>query len=147
LTIKVENIEEFKKRFTSIANEKLKNHDVMNKLTLDAKIDFNEITFDFMESLRLLEPYGNENPQPLLYCYAKQAWPPKVIGRSHLKLYLQQGERMLEGIAFGKAAESPSLRKKNLTLQVAFTPQINNFQGPSIQLMIRGFRIIDEEDV
>lgn len=144
LTIKAEHIEEFKKRFIAAANETLKHQDVLNKLSLDAKIHFDEITFDFMESLRLLEPYGNENPQPLLYCYAKQAWPPKVIGRSHLKLYLQQGDRMLEGVAFGMGAKSADLRKKNLTLQVAFTPQINNYQGPSIQLMIRGFRIVEE---
>jgi len=93
-----------------------------------------------MESIRLLEPFGNENPQPILYAEAKQAWPPKVIGKTHLKLYLEQGDRMLEGIAFGKAGDSPMLRKKEMTLWVAFTPQINNFQGQSIQLMIRDFK-------
>jgi single-stranded-DNA-specific exonuclease len=97
-----------------------------------------------MESIRLLEPYGNENPQPILYTIAKQAWPPKVVGKTHLKLYLEQDDRMLEGIAFGQASQSPMLRKKNLKLRIAFTPQINNFQGPSIQLMIRDFQIIEE---
>lgn len=145
LTIKSENIPEFKKRFIEAANEKLKHHDVMTKLRLDAPISFEDITFDFMESLKLLEPYGNENPQPILYCHAKQAWPPKVIGKNHLKLYLQQGERMFEGFAYGKASQSPHLRKPNLTLRVAFTPQINNYQGPSILLMIRDFKILEEE--
>ena len=98
-----------------------------------------------MESIRLLEPFGNENPQPILYCDAKQAWPPKVVGKTHLKLYLEQGDRILEGIAFGKAHYSPLLRKKDLTLRVAFTPQINDFQGQSIQLMIRDFKILDEQ--
>ena len=115
----------------------------MNKLYLDAEIKFDDLTFDFMESIRLLEPYGNENPQPILYSDAKQAWPPKVVGKTHLKLYLEQGDRMLEGVAFGKAAHSPQLRKKELTLRVAFTPQINNFQGQSIQLMIRDFRTLE----
>jgi single-stranded-DNA-specific exonuclease len=146
LTIKVEHIEEFKRRFVKAANEKLQHHDVMNKLALDAEVNFHDITFEFMESLKLLEPYGNENPQPVFFCKAKQAWPPKVIGKSqHLKLYLQQGERMLEGIAFGKAGASPILRRKNLTLLIAFTPQIINFQGPSIQLMIRDFKILEDD--
>ncbi|MCB1112549.1 MAG: single-stranded-DNA-specific exonuclease RecJ [Chlamydiales bacterium] len=152
LTVKEENIEAFKKCFIAGANAKLQNHDILNKLYLDAEISFKDITFDFMESLKLLEPYGNENPQPVFYCKAKQAWPPKIVGRStHLKLYLLQGpageERMLEGIAFGRAGDSPQLRRKDLTLQVAFTPQINNFQGqgPSIQLMVRDFRILDED--
>lgn len=143
LTIKLQHIEEFKRRFIEAANAKLGDNDVMQKLHLDAEVKFNELTFDFMESIRLLEPYGNENPQPVLYCYAKQAWPPKVVGKTNLKLYLEQDDRMLEGIAFGKADQSPILRRKDLTLLVAFTPLVNNFQGPSIQLMIRDFKIVD----
>jgi single-stranded-DNA-specific exonuclease len=143
LTIKEQNIEEFKRRFIAAAETKLEESDVMTKLYVDAEVSFDELTFDLMESIKLLEPFGNENPQPILYSNAKQAWPPKVIGKTHLKLYLEQGERMLEGIAFGKAGQSPILRKKDLTLSVAFTPQINNFQGQSIQLMIRDFKTVN----
>lgn len=145
LTIKEQNIEEFKRRFVHAAEEKLRESDIQTKLYVDAEVNFHDITFDLMESIKLLEPYGNENPQPVLYCDAKQAWPPKVIGKTHLKLYLEQGDRMLEGVAFGKAAQSPLLRKKDLTLRVAFTPQINNFQGQSIQLMIRDFQILNDK--
>ncbi len=143
LTIKEMHIEEFKKRFIAAATAKLQDSDVINKLYVDAEVNFHDLTFDFMESIKLLEPYGNENPPPILYSDAKQAWPPKVIGKAHLKLYLEQGDRMLEGIAFGKASHSSMLRKKDLTLRVAFTPQINNFQGQSIQLMIRDFKILN----
>lgn len=143
LTIKEDHIEEFKKRFLNAADVKLNDLDVMTKLHLDAEVGFDELTFDLMESIRLLEPYGNENPQPIFYCDVKQAWPPKVVGKTHLKLYLEQGDRMLEGIAFGKASQSSLLRKKNLMLRVAFNLQINNFQGPSIQLMIRDFKIVE----
>ncbi|CRX39029.1 single-stranded-DNA-specific exonuclease RecJ [Estrella lausannensis] len=147
LTVQADKIDEFKRRFIEAANQKLKNHDIMTKLSLDAEINFEEITFDFMESLKLLEPYGNENHQPIFFCKAKQAWPPKVVGKSHLKLYLQQGDRMLEGIAFGKAQLGPNLRRKNLTLLVAFTPQINTYQGLSIQLLIRDFKVLKEEEL
>jgi single-stranded-DNA-specific exonuclease len=142
LTIKKENIPEFKRRFIEMADAKLEEHDVASKLYLDAEVRFKDLTFDFMEALNLFEPYGNENPQPILYCEAKQAWPPKVVGKYHLKLFLEQGDRMLEGIAFGKGHLSPHLRRKDLTLKIAFTPQINNYQGQSIQLMIRDFQIL-----
>lgn len=144
LTIKESNIDEFKRRFFKAADEKLTDVDVVTKLYLDSEVSFSDLTFDFMESMRLLEPFGNENPQPILYCDAKQAWPPKVVGKTHLKLYLEQGDRILEGIAFGKAEFSPHLRKRDLTLRVAFTPQINDYQGQSIQLMIRDFKILEE---
>lgn len=142
LSIKEENIPEFSKRFIAAANTKLLENDVLNKIHLDAKIDFEELTFDFMESMSLLAPFGNGNPQPLFYCNAKQAWPPKVVGRN-LKLYLEQGDRMLEGIAFGQAAQSPHLRKKDMVLRVAYTPQITTFQGPSIQLLIKDFQVVE----
>jgi single-stranded-DNA-specific exonuclease len=141
LTIKEEHIDEFKKRFIEAANQKLKDSDVMSKLPLDAEINFSDLTFDFMESARLLEPYGNENPQPILYCDAWQTWPPKIVGKTHLKLYLEQGDRVLEGVALGRAAHSAQLRRKNLKLRVAFTPQINK---SSIQLLIRDFKILEE---
>lgn len=148
LTIQESHIEEFKRRFIGAADAILTEHDVMTKLFLDSEVHFSDLTFDFMESMRLLEPFGNGNYPPVLYCNAKQAWPPKVVGKAHLKFYLLEhfntdmsnGERMLEGIAFGRASDSSSLRKRNLSLEIAFTPQINNFQGPSIQLMIRDFK-------
>jgi single-stranded-DNA-specific exonuclease len=140
LTIPRQNIPEFKRRFIAAANAKLQDSDVVSKLYLDSEVSFSDITFDFMESIRLLEPFGNENPPPILYADAKQEWPPKVVGKTHLKLFLYQEEqeRMLEGIAFGKAHLSPLLRRRDLLLRVAFTPQINDFhQGPTIQLMFR----------
>lgn len=145
LSIKEEHIEVFTKRFLDAADKQLKAQDIVSKLTLDAAVKFNDLTFDFMESLRLLEPYGNGNPPPILYTDAKQAWPPKVVGKTHLKLYLEQGDRILEGMAFGKAALLHVLKKKNLTLRVAFTPQINvHHEKSSIQLMIRDFQIKEE---
>jgi single-stranded-DNA-specific exonuclease len=65
------------------------------------------------------------------------------VGKAHLKLYLEQGDRMLEAIAFGKAAKSPQLRKRK-TVRVAFTPQT---EGTSIQLMVRDFKIIEESPI
>ncbi|HKZ00249.1 MAG TPA: single-stranded-DNA-specific exonuclease RecJ [Rhabdochlamydiaceae bacterium] len=144
LTIREENIEAFKERFINSANLVLKEHDVIAKLHLDAKISFNELTFDFMESLNLLEPFGNENHAPILYCDAKQIWPPKVVGKTHLKLYLEQNERLLEGIAFGMAEKRNRLCRKNLMLHIAFTPHINTFLNKSsIQLQVRDFQIIE----
>lgn len=147
LTIKEEHIEEFKQRFIASANQKLKDIDVMNKLQLDAEIKFSDLTFELMESGKLLEPYGNGNSPPIFYGEAWQTWPPKVVGKTHLKLYLEQrdqtdgDDRVLEGVALGKAAYSTQLRKKNLKLLIAFTPQINK---SSIQLLIRAFKVLEE---
>ncbi len=143
LTIKEEKIPAFKKKFIQIANERLKDQDITTKLYLDAQIDFTQLTFDFMESLSLLEPFGNGNASPLLYCDVKQVWPPKVVGKSHLKFFLEQNDRMLEGIGFNMAQRKGEIRKKDLKLKIAFTPYVNLFLNKaSIQLQIKDFLIL-----
>ena len=143
LTIKEENIPQFKKLFIKAADKALHDKDIVAKLHLDAKINFNDLTFDFMESFNLLEPFGNENPSPILYCDAMQIWPPKVVGKYHLKLFLEQGDRMLEGIAFGLAHRRDQIRRKNILLRIAFTPHVNLFLNKaSIQLQIKDFQLV-----
>jgi single-stranded-DNA-specific exonuclease len=143
MTIKEENVEKFKKRFIHAANSSLKESDISPKLYLDAEANFKDLTYDLLSSLELFEPYGNENHQPVLYCQARQAWPPKVIGGSHLKLYLEQEDRMLEGIAFGMADKLQHLKKRNLVLKIAYAPQINRFHNKSsIQLIIKDLQIV-----
>lgn len=138
LTIRQEHVEEFRRRFLAMADKTLSDTDLMTKLHLSGKLQFKDITYDFMESLSLLEPFGNGNPAPIFYADARQIWPPKVIGKAHLKLFLEDQERVLEGIAFGFANRKEKLMHKNLKLRVAFTPQINYFLNrSSIQLNIK----------
>ena len=133
----------FRKNFIAAAEKELTDRDVTPKLHLDAKVNFSELTFDLLESLSLLEPFGHENPAPILYCDVMQIWPPKVVGKYHLKLFLEQGDRALEGIALGQALKKEELARKNMALRIAFTPQINVFRGkPSIQLMIKDIQVI-----
>lgn len=144
LTIPTEHLKEFSEHFIAAADAQLSDHDVQCKLKLDAPVEFRDLTFEFMESLHLLEPYGNENPPPVLYADAVQAWPPKVVGKSHLKVYLEQDGWMLEGIGFGMGERIDELRsKKRAKVRAAFTPQVNNFQNKaSIQLLLKDFTII-----
>lgn len=143
LSIKEENIAAFAKNFTQAANKCLSTQDIATKLQLDAEISFKDLTFEFLESLNLLEPFGTGNPVPIFYCNAKQSWAPKVVGKMHLKLYLEQGDRILEGIGFGLADRRSSLCKKGALLHIAFTPHLNTFLNKSsIQLLIKDFKVL-----
>jgi len=138
LTLRESSIEQFTRRFLEIADNTLQEQHITPKLSLDAEVRFEDLTFDLMESIKLLEPYGHGNMAPLLYADCKQIHDPKIIGKQHLKLYLEQKERMLEGIAINQAWRLPELQKKS-TLRVAFTPQVT---GSSIQLLVRDFQPI-----
>lgn len=142
LMIKEENILQFKKLFIEQANKTLNNDDFLPKLRLDGRVQFEDLTFEFLDSIQLLEPYGTGNPPPILYTDVTQTWPPKVVGKTHLKLYLEQNEIMLEGIGFGLGEHRSRLSKKNLDLQLAFTPHVNVFLNKSsIQLLVKDFKI------
>ncbi|MEX0962054.1 MAG: single-stranded-DNA-specific exonuclease RecJ [Simkaniaceae bacterium] len=145
LTILEGEIPEFKEKFIDNADKLLKKNDILPKLQLDASVSFEDLTYDFMESLSLLEPFGTENPAPILYTKAKQVWPPKIVGKAHLKLYLEQEDRQLEGIGFNLANKKSQITKKDAIVQVAFTPHINTFLNKSsIQLQVRDAKIWEE---
>ncbi len=147
LTIKEANIDLFREQFMKMADKALSDTDLMSKLHLNAKIQFKDLTYDFMESLSLLEPFGNGNPAPIFYADARQIWPPKTVGKTHLKLFLEDKDRLLEGIAFGYAGKKEKLMHQNLKLRVAFTPQVNNFLNKtSIQLHIRDVQVLNSTD-
>lgn len=146
LTIKDSNIEKFKKEFSKIANKTLEDQDMIFKLHLDTQANFEDITFDLIDSLSLLTPYGNANPPPQFYCDVTQVWTPKILGKHHLKLFLEQKGRFLEGIAFGLASRCDELRRKGLKLRIIFTPQVNNFQNKlSIHLLVKDFQVLEKK--
>ncbi len=138
LTIREQCIEEFTQRFIAIANERLQEQHIVPKLHLDAEVRFEDLTFDLMESIKLLEPYGHGNPPPLLFAEARLVAEPKVVGKQHLRLTLEQEEgRVLDCIAIGLGDRIHQLQKKPLLLRIVFTPQVS---GSSIQLLIRDFQ-------
>jgi single-stranded-DNA-specific exonuclease len=143
LTIHENNIDTFRQAFYKAADKSLKDLDLIAKIYLDASITFPEITFDFMEALSLLEPIGHDNPPPLFFTDVNQVWMPKQVGRHHLKLFLEQKERMLEGIAFNLAPKIHLLQQKGVKLRIAFTPYVNTFHSKtSLQLQIKDFKVI-----
>ena len=139
LTIREQSIDEFTSRFIEIANARLQEVHVTPKLYLDAEVAFSELTFDFMDSMKLLEPFGHGNQPPVLFTNAMQVQEPKVVGRQHLKLFLEQNDRMLEGIASWQAHRIALLQGWRGLLKVAYTP---NVSGSSIHLIIRDFQKI-----
>lgn len=141
LTIREHCIEEFTRRFIAIANERLQDVHVTPKLHLDALVRFDDLTFDLMESIKLLEPYGHGNPFPLLYAEAVQVAEPKIVGKQHLRLTLEQDGRRLECMAIGLGGRIQELQEKPMSrLRITFTPQVS---GSSIQLLIRDFQVIE----
>ncbi|MCR5039832.1 MAG: single-stranded-DNA-specific exonuclease RecJ, partial [Bacteroidales bacterium] len=110
LSMREENLPEFRRRFEAYVSEHLVEEDYVPELEVDMKINFCDITPKFMRILNQFAPFGPGNASPVF-------WTDNVIdaggsrpvgGQRHLKLtVMQRGDRELgispfNGIAFQK---------------------------------------------
>ena len=103
----------------------------------DIKVDFVEITPDFMGWLQRFEPFGPSNELPVFYADKIKILYQKVVGGSHLKLKVMQENIQLEGIAFGLGALAEELNSHDY-YNIAFAPSWNYFRGvKTIQLQVK----------
>ncbi len=137
LTIDFENVEAFRKAFNQAAREALCESDIRPTLEIDCWLDINEIDWPLLEGLRKMEPFGQDNREPVFAVKgARLAGAPRIVGERHLKFAIKTRRGSIDAIAFG-FAEQPLPE----TLDIAFVMQENDFMGRrSIQLNVKDFR-------
>jgi len=100
-------------------------------LSIDCELELERMTPDLMRELDQLEPFGQDNPEPVFLARdLRLAQPARALGRTedHLQLVLRRGADTIRAMAFGqgdRAAELPLGRP----LDVVFTPRWNTFRG------------------
>ena len=65
LTLRWENVKEFRDRFQKYVDEHIEPHQTEATLDIDAVIDFKDITKKFHNDLKRFAPFGPENVKPL----------------------------------------------------------------------------------
>ena len=100
------------------------------------------LTIDSVRALDLLEPYGNENPKPVLCMYGVRLESASAVGGGrHLRMRIRLGQVHFEGIFFSHTAKELNIKEGDL-IDLAFSPQINEFRGHiSVQLLISAARL------
>jgi single-stranded-DNA-specific exonuclease len=138
----VDNIPAFKRRFEEITAEKLSSADITPKISVDALIDIAEINRGFVTSLRILEPFGESNRQPIFVSRGLfQKSPPMVVGRRHLKILVDGPDGPLDAIGFDMAERIGDLRDGSRPFDLAYVPRMNSYKGTeNIQLVIKDFK-------
>ena len=113
-------------------------------LILDPKL----LDIDNVRSLDLLEPYGNQNPRPTMcVCGVPLESVGAVGGGKHLRIRVRLGSESFEGIFFSHTERELELRAGE-RVDVAFTPQINEFRGHvSVQLLVSALRRHDPTEL
>ena len=90
-----------------------------------------------VESLERLEPCGKGNPSPVLViegAVLQKCFP--IGGGKHVKLQVEKWGRVYDGVFFSVTADALGVKAGDI-VDIAFTPQINQFRGKtSVQFLL-----------
>ena len=144
LTLKIENIPEFRRRFQMYVQENIHIEQTEAMLDIEAEIDFKDITKKLHSDLRKLGPHGPDNPKPL-FC-TKNVYDfgtSKVVGKQqeHIKLELvdSRSSNVMNGIAFGQSDAARYIKSKR-SFNIVYTIEDNIYKRSEVQLQIEDIK-------
>jgi hypothetical protein len=86
------NVGELRARLDAFARSRLTLADFDPVLDLDGELWLGDVTPELFQALRLLEPYGVGNPEPVFAARGVQLTaPPRIMKDKHVKLKLRAG--------------------------------------------------------
>jgi len=86
------NVPELKTRLDAFARRRLTLADFQPVLDFDRELSLADITPELYRALRLLEPYGVGNPEPVFAARSVELTaPPRILKEKHIKLKLRAG--------------------------------------------------------
>ncbi len=132
LTIEESKFAAFRADFCEYAASRLASGERAAELSIDAEAPLSAFTFQVVNQIELLAPFGHGNGRPLLCASGvRLVDPPKALGSSgqHLAMRLSQHEVTLRAVAFGSGDRAEELANLSGPLDVAFRPVINTFRG------------------
>ena len=146
LSMKPENVDEFRRRFEAYIREHLSVEELVPELEVDLKINFRDITAKFMRILNQFAPFGPGNSAPVF-------WSDNIIdaggsrpvgGHKHLKLTVRQlgdDERnVFSGIAFQKGDLFSRIHSGE-PFSICYNLEYNYWQGKTtLQLNVKDIK-------
>jgi single-stranded-DNA-specific exonuclease len=103
MTLQLEDVDELRFRLNALAKEQLTEEDFIPVTDLDGKIDLSDIHLSAIEEMKMLAPYGVDNPKPKVLIENVNIAAIRKIGsdQSHLKVTLESDGASLDGVGFG----------------------------------------------
>lgn len=140
LSMKAENLPAFMQRFEHYVATHILSEQCQPVTLVEAEIKFEDITNQFFDFIRKLEPFGPGNPRPIFvtrnicnYRYTRS------VGKNqeHLKLDVADGYGYMQGIAFGRGELALDfMNGKNF--DICYELQTNTYNGvTTTQMMVQ----------
>jgi single-stranded-DNA-specific exonuclease len=138
LSVNRKSIEELRKQLDEIAKEKQINK-IVPILKIDAEVSLENINKEIIESLKELEPFGEENKTPLFVFKNLKIDSIRALSEGkHLKLTLRQDNRnIINAMGFNQGYLTEEYRIGD-KVDVVGTLEINKFNGEeNMQILLK----------
>ncbi|MBR6017700.1 MAG: single-stranded-DNA-specific exonuclease RecJ [Paludibacteraceae bacterium] len=146
LSMMPENLPEFRRRFEAYVAAHIRPEQMRPTVDVEAEIAFDEITPEFFNLLRHLEPFGPGNPRPVFVTRnVINNRGTRRVGRTgeHLRLDLTDRTAAISGIAFGEGDKALYLQNGN-PIDLCYELEENTFNHmTSIQLRPVEIRLLN----
>lgn len=150
LSLKVEHIEEFTRRFEEYVSENIQPTQTEANIYIDEELAFKDINYKLYNDLKRFEPFGPDNLKPM-FCthHAYDFGTSRVVGRNqeHIKLELvdNQTANVVNGIAFGQSSQARYIKSKQ-AFDICYTVEENTHKRGEVQLLIENIRPYTHEE-
>ena len=142
LSIRTKKLEEFQDAFEDAVAQMAQPDDWIPKLTIDAEVNFSDISDRLINEIEALSPFGSGNPEPVFMAHDVKVASSKIVGKNHRKMVLAQGSgrvhKTFQAIRFN--AEDRMLTETVFS-QIAYRLRWNRWNdNKTIQLVMEDAR-------
>ena len=97
VSVSEDKLEVFRAAFCEAARKALTDENLTAVLELDAEVRLSELTLDFLQNFRLMEPFGQKNSEPVFLCKrVMPRLPGRLMKEKHLRVMLTQDGASME---------------------------------------------------
>ena len=140
LSMHINDLPEFQERFEAYVAANIQEHQLQPTLDIEAELELGDITKQFYNVLRHLEPFGPGNPRPLFVSRRLiNHRDTRAVGkeREHLRLDVTDRMNAITGIAFGRADMAEYIQNGN-AVDICYELNENTFNHyTTIQMMVQ----------
>ncbi len=135
-------IETLKRRLNEYAGKVLSEDKKIPSLDIDAYLPVEEIGLEIYEQVKLMEPFGKANPEPVFASRQVEILDkPKLLNRKGIKMKVVAGDGIMDMIWWQKDSIPDDLRAGS-HVDVAYSLQEQTFEGNrSVYMNIRDLRV------
>ena len=137
ITLKKDMLEQFSQEIEEVANQE-HIEEIIPIIQIDSKVELSNISKEMVESLKELEPFGEENKTPIFVIKNLKIDSIRALSEGkHLKMTLKENNTVISAIGFnlGNLADEYRIGDK---IDVAGILEINTFNGvESLQINVK----------